>query len=171
MDSAPPPVEEAKKEEKAEAPADKPGEVSLVKGSLRRQGGRLPRSAMSGALEPVLGKFEACYEKTLSKSKKKAPQGTLQLSWVVRPSGSVDRVQKSGGTFKDAGTIACVTRPMKSADYPKPKGGVGGYARYIAICPPDWPHGVSVIDAPGAPLPKQPHPLKRNAEGVLVPTP
>jgi kynurenine formamidase len=55
--------------------------------------------------------------------------------------------------------------------FAKPKGGVGGYARYIAICPPDWQFGVSVVDAPGAPLPKQPHPLKRNAEGVLVPTP
>jgi kynurenine formamidase len=55
--------------------------------------------------------------------------------------------------------------------FAKPKGGVGGYARYVAICPPDWPHGVSVIDAPGAPLPKQPHPLKRDANGVLVPTP
>jgi kynurenine formamidase len=55
--------------------------------------------------------------------------------------------------------------------FAKPKGGVGGYARYIAICPPDWQFGVSVVEAPGAPLPKQPHPLKRNADGVLVPTP
>lgn len=55
--------------------------------------------------------------------------------------------------------------------FAKPKGGVGGYARYIAIAPADWPHGVSVIDAPGAPLPKQPHPLKRDANGVLRPTP
>ncbi len=58
-----------------------------------------------------------------------------------------------------------------SIGFAKPKGGVGGYARYIAICPPDWQFGVSVVEAPGAPLPKQPHPLKRNAEGVLVPTP
>jgi len=55
--------------------------------------------------------------------------------------------------------------------FAKPKGGAGGYARYVAICPPDWQFGVSVIDAPGAPLPQQPHPLKRNAQGVLVPTP
>ena len=55
--------------------------------------------------------------------------------------------------------------------FAKPKGGVGGYARYIAIAPSDWPFGVSVIDAPGAPLPKQPHPLKRDARGVLRPTP
>lgn len=55
--------------------------------------------------------------------------------------------------------------------FAKPLGGVGGYARYIAIAPADWPHGVSVLEAPGAPLPRQPHPLKRDANGVLRPTP
>jgi len=43
--------------------------------------------------------------------------------------------------------------------YPKFKGGVGGYARYIAICPPDWPHGVRVGELPESPLAKQPSPL------------
>lgn len=34
--------------------------------------------------------------------------------------------------------------------YPKFKGGTGGYARFIAICPPDWRYGVSAgpRDAP-----------------------
>ncbi len=55
--------------------------------------------------------------------------------------------------------------------FAKPEGGTGGYARYIAICPPDWQYGVSVLEAPGAPLPKQPYPLRRDANGVLKPTP
>jgi len=38
--------------------------------------------------------------------------------------------------------------------YPKFAGGLGGYARYIAICPPDWPHGVRIGEAPDAPLPR-----------------
>ena len=37
--------------------------------------------------------------------------------------------------------------------YPKLQGGTGGYARYIAICPPNWKYGVSVGDT-DAPLPK-----------------
>ena len=38
--------------------------------------------------------------------------------------------------------------------YPKFKGGLGGYARYVAICPPDSTEaGVSISDA-DAPLPK-----------------
>jgi kynurenine formamidase len=38
--------------------------------------------------------------------------------------------------------------------YPKFAGGVGGYARYVAICPPEWPHGVAIGEVPEAPLPK-----------------
>jgi kynurenine formamidase len=38
--------------------------------------------------------------------------------------------------------------------FPKFKGGLGGYARYVAICPADWPYGVSVGQVPEAPLPK-----------------
>lgn len=54
--------------------------------------------------------------------------------------------------------------------FAKPKGGTGGYARYIAIAPKDWSHGVSVTKVPGAPLPIQPHPLKRDKNGVMRPT-
>lgn len=38
--------------------------------------------------------------------------------------------------------------------YPKFQGGLGGYARYIAICPADWKYGISVGQVPEAPLPK-----------------
>jgi kynurenine formamidase len=38
--------------------------------------------------------------------------------------------------------------------YPKFGGGLGGYARFIAICPPNWKHGVSVGQLPEAPLRK-----------------
>lgn len=55
--------------------------------------------------------------------------------------------------------------------FAKPKGGTGGFARYIAIAPKTWPHGVSVSEVPGAPLPVQPHPLKRDVNGVMRPTP
>src|SRR3954447_25379618 len=42
--------------------------------------------------------------------------------------------------------------------YPKFKGGLGGYARYIAICPPDAPHGAR-ISGSDAPLAKHRKPL------------
>jgi kynurenine formamidase len=42
--------------------------------------------------------------------------------------------------------------------YPKLKGGTGGYARFIAICPPDWRFGVSASTR-DAPLPAFDRPL------------
>lgn len=56
-----------------------------------------------------------------------------------------------------------------SIGYAKPLGGVGGYARFVAICPEG--DGVSVEDAPGAPLAEQHHPLRRDGDGVMRPTP
>jgi kynurenine formamidase len=38
--------------------------------------------------------------------------------------------------------------------YPKLGGGVGGYARFVAICPPEWGRGVRVGEVPEAPLAK-----------------
>lgn len=59
-----------------------------------------------------------------------------------------------------------------SIGFPKIAGGVGGYARYVAVCPPgSTPNGVSVAEAPGAPLPRHDAPLRRGADGVLAPSP
>ena len=53
--------------------------------------------------------------------------------------------------------------------YAKFGGGLGGYARYVAICPPDWPHGISVGELPEAPLPKSDKPLRFDeARGMRV---
>lgn len=46
--------------------------------------------------------------------------------------------------------------------FPKLGGGTGGYARYIAICPPDWKYGVKIGEIPEAPLPKSDKPLHWN---------
>jgi kynurenine formamidase len=43
--------------------------------------------------------------------------------------------------------------------YPKFGGGLGGYARYVAICPPSWKHGQRIGQVPEAPLRKYATPL------------
>lgn len=48
--------------------------------------------------------------------------------------------------------------------YPKLGGGTGGYARYIAICPPGWKYGVAVGEVPEAPLARQQRPLRWDAK-------
>ena len=56
------------------------------------------------------------------------------------------------------------TGALVTIGYAKFQGGLGGYARYIAICPPNWPFGVSVGELPEAPLPKADRPLHWDKE-------
>ena len=44
--------------------------------------------------------------------------------------------------------------------YPKFGGGLGSYARYIAVCPSDWPYGV-MVGQQDAPLSRRSHPRHR----------
>jgi kynurenine formamidase len=56
------------------------------------------------------------------------------------------------------------TGALVAMGFPKFKGGVGGYARYIAICPPDWKYGVSVGQVAESPLPRASKPLRWDAK-------
>ena len=53
--------------------------------------------------------------------------------------------------------------------FPKLQGGTGGYARFIAICPPDWKYGVAVGEMPESPLARSAKPLHWDGKlGVRV---
>jgi len=53
--------------------------------------------------------------------------------------------------------------------FPKFEGGLGGYARYVAICPPSWPHGVAVGEVAEAPLARSASPVHwDDTRGVRV---
>ena len=58
------------------------------------------------------------------------------------------------------------TGALVTIGFPKFGGGTGGYARYVAICPPDWPHGVT-IGPRDAPLPKSDKPLHWDASAGM----
>ncbi|MEA2604601.1 MAG: hypothetical protein QOF89_5593 [Acidobacteriota bacterium] len=61
------------------------------------------------------------------------------------------------------------TGALVAIGYPKLQGGVGGYARYIAICPPDWKYGIAVGAVPEAPLARMAKPLHWDIErGIRV---
>ena len=47
--------------------------------------------------------------------------------------------------------------------FPKLGGGLGGYARFVAICPATWPHGIKLGDVPDAPLAANARPLHWDA--------
>ena len=55
------------------------------------------------------------------------------------------------------------TGALVAIGFPKFQGGVGGYARFIAICPPDWKYGVSVGEVPESPLARASKPLHWDA--------
>src|SRR4051794_7295398 len=58
---------------------------------------------------------------------------------------------------------------LLSIGYPKFGGGLGGYARYVAICPPNWKHGARIGHVPEAPLQKYSSPLHWDTQaGVRV---
>lgn len=48
--------------------------------------------------------------------------------------------------------------------FPKFRGGTGGYARYVAVCPPSWKFGVTVDPLRDSPLPRQSKPLRWDPE-------
>jgi kynurenine formamidase len=54
--------------------------------------------------------------------------------------------------------LVAPTGCLVAIGYPKFKGGTGGYARYVAICPAGWPHGAT-IGPDDAPLPASDRPL------------
>ena len=56
------------------------------------------------------------------------------------------------------------TGALVEIGFPKFQGGVGGYARFIAICPPDWRYGVSVGQVPESPLARASKPLHWDAK-------
>jgi kynurenine formamidase len=61
------------------------------------------------------------------------------------------------------------TGALVAIGFPKLQGGTGGYARFIAICPPDWKYGVAAGQSPEAPLPHSDKPLHWDmALGVRV---
>jgi kynurenine formamidase len=51
--------------------------------------------------------------------------------------------------------------------YPKFGGGTGGYARFVAICPPSWRHGVRIGQVPEAPLRRYATPLHWDAQSGM----
>ncbi|KAJ1960787.1 hypothetical protein GGI12_003612 [Dipsacomyces acuminosporus] len=53
---------------------------------------------------------------------------------------------------------------LLSTGFPKFAGGTGNYVRYVAICPPEWEHGLTPGSFDEAPMAKYPSPLQWNEE-------
>jgi hypothetical protein len=77
-------------------------------------------------------------------------------AWLVRNGYTQAEGVANLDQVPEAGALVAI-------GFPKLAGGTGGYARYIAICPPEWKFGVAVGEVPDAPLARRPHPLRWDA--------
>jgi len=61
------------------------------------------------------------------------------------------------------------TGALVTVGFPRFKGGTGGLASFVAVCPPDWPHGERPGARPDAPMDPMPSPLRWSpANGTRV---
>ena len=102
-----------------------------------------------------------------------APLGRKLKQRIARGSHAIDgRLDLHG--YTQAEGVANLdqvpeTGALVAIGFPKLQGGLGGYARFIAICPPDWKYGVRVGEVPEAPLARQSKPLHWDTKlGVRV---
>jgi kynurenine formamidase len=89
-----------------------------------------------------------------------ASQDFKAESWLLRHNYTQAEGVTNLDQVPEAGALILI-------GYAKPEGGTGGFARYIAMAPASWPHGVTIEQAPGAPLPEFTVPLRRDSSGVL----
>ena len=70
---------------------------------------------------------------------------------------------RTGLVPRDPGTLTLFGMPASYAlngmGFPRFGGGVGGFVRFVAICPPDTKRGVSIGELPESPLQRYDTPL------------
>lgn len=88
--------------------------------------------------------------------------GFVAEAWLLRHDFAQAESVANLDQLPEAGALIVI-------GFAKPLGGTGGLARFVAVVPHGWPHGVTINEAPGAPLPRQQAPLHRGGDGVLRP--
>ncbi|HKT12479.1 MAG TPA: cyclase family protein [Terriglobia bacterium] len=90
--------------------------------------------------------------------------GHEPLDTDTTPTFESERWLLTNGYTQGEGVTNLDKVPEKGAlvtiGFPRLQGGTGGYARYIAICPPDWKFGISIGEFPESPLPRSSKPLR-----------
>lgn len=83
--------------------------------------GRLPPEAIQAVVRQNFGRFRACYEKALPGNKTLA--GTVTVSFVINPDGSVRDATNDASTLPDPHVVQCVVEGFGRLTYPPPQGG------------------------------------------------
>ena len=90
--------------------------VGLTTGDPDADGG-LTKEQISRVVSAHKAALKYCYEKELQR--KPSLQGKIDLFWVIRTSGEVERVKIAGSTMGDAEVESCMQRQVKNWQFPK----------------------------------------------------
>lgn len=83
--------------------------------------GRLAPEAIQGVVRKSFGAFRKCYESALKNDPHLA--GTVSVSFVIAPDGSVQSAADHASTLPDSGAVQCVVGGFGRLTFPPPQGG------------------------------------------------
>jgi TonB family protein len=92
--------------------------------------GRLAPELIQAVVRQNFGRFRSCYEKALVKSS--TLQGTVTVSFVINPDGSVQNARDEKSTLPDADVVQCVVAGFSVLSFPPPQStGSPGYVTVV----------------------------------------
>jgi beta-lactamase regulating signal transducer with metallopeptidase domain len=97
--------------------------------------GRLAPEAIQAVVRQNFGRFRTCYEKALSRNKTLA--GTVTVSFVINPDGSVRDASDNASTLPDPHVVQCVVEGFGRLTYPPPEGGYVTVVYPVVFSPGD----------------------------------
>lgn len=143
------------------------GSVVMVRSDWSRRWTDDPAAARALASEPVFPGVGLAALKFLHRERHILFHGHEPLDTDATPTLEGEAWLMHHGYAQAEGVASLrgvpATGCLLSIGYPKFRGGLGGYARYVAICPPATRRGTR-ISSRDAPLPSYPSPLTWNAE-------
>jgi hypothetical protein len=87
----------------------------------RNAQGRLAPEAIQRVVRAQFGTFRTCYENALKNNA--TLSGTVAVSFVIAPDGSVQNAADHGSTLPDTGVVGCVVGGFAKLAFPPPEGG------------------------------------------------
>jgi hypothetical protein len=111
------------------------GVPPLAEREKREGGGRLAPELIQNVVRGNFGRFRTCYEAGLKRDPKL--QGTVTVSFAIKPDGSVQGAKDDGSTLPDADAVKCVVQGFGNLTYPPPQDGYVTVVYPIEFSPGD----------------------------------
>jgi len=97
--------------------------------------GRLPPEVIQRVVRQSFGRFRACYANGLRNNP--TLQGTVNVRFVISPTGAVSAASNAGSTLPDGAVVSCVVSAFAGLSFPQPEGGIVAVTYPITFTPGD----------------------------------